>query len=493
MTEQIAFLFLIYLSGLIFALVIRKTQSMGFVLSTAIFWGALNWVIINIFIALLVKKLDMTLYLVIVGIQIATMIFWILTRKPIHLSKINILYIILYSLVFFLLEIFFSKYNFTNITPDSLYVLKMSKVIAETGFSNLRWDSPAAFGYFIGMMQTAAHFLKVDYLYILQPMFSMNFILLFALIIYELSENFGNIIVRVLFSFAATLFLFSSAIMRFEFSYIHSNLITGIFLFILMTCFIFWIKSSDHSWLIFALFSGIGFSLTRTENPITLLIFVTLFLGLSQLTYTHRIRYFAPLIAMVAVFELILLFIDSPFVDFPHQKLSDTMIFMFVVLLISYLVFLLISKWEIIEKFIFPHLHSIFTMTILIALIVAIILKTENIIVSFITLFWSAVLKGGWESTWQIAIPLVILFGYRKANNDPSVKLLQLGIPLYFIAILMMSLNNGRPFINPRWSSSPNRMFTQILPLVIMLITLMISKIKSSKISIDGNNYLKTG
>ena len=421
----------------------------------------------------------MTLYLIIVGIQITFMSIWIIKRnKPI--KKRAVTSIIIFSLIVLSLELFFSEYNFTNITPDSLYVLKMSQVIAKTGFTNLRWDSMASFGYFIGMMQAAAKLINVDYLYILQPMFSMSFIFLFGYILYELSEDYGSTLVRVLFSFAATLFLFSSTIMRFEFSYIHSNLITAIFLFLLIICYIFWEKTTDQSWLIYAILSGLGFSLTRTENPITLLIFVTLFLGISRSKYAQRVRYIAPMIGLVAFFEAILLFIDSPHVK---EMINPSMVFVFVVLLSFYLVFLLISKFDIIEKWIFPHLHKILTFFSLTVLFCAIVIKTNHMVVSSITLFSSAVLQGGWTTCWLIVIPLLAIFSFRKANTDPSFTLLQFGIPLYFIAILIMSFIDGHPYTNPRWSSSPNRMFTQILPLGLLLITLTLGKIKPKNIS----------
>jgi hypothetical protein len=236
-------------------------------------------------------------------------------------------------------------------------------------------------------------------------------------------------------------------------------------------------NSNEESWLVFASLTGVGFSLIRTENPITLLLFITLFLGLSKLDYKRRIKYILPMLLCATFFESILLFIDSPYLE---NMVSTTMVAGFVAVLLLYGVFLILSRWSVIEKYLMPKLHMIFALAVLLIVIVLSFIYPHIILASISTFFKLMMNDGGWDATWLVILPALLFFGYllpiTKKQNE--ISFLRLAIPIYFFTIIITALNNNIPYTKLVWYSSPNRIFTQILPLGLMLLALAISNLR---------------
>jgi len=458
-----------------------------FVLSSAIFFGVFDWVFFAILTTWLFGNLNLLINILIMLLQILAFSTFLVIKKRIKINKKILFSFFGYSLFFILIEVVFSFFNLSNVSADSLFMLKMGNLISKSGFTNLYWDSPASYGYFVPVIHSVAGYLEQDYLTIFQPVLTANFLFMFCFFLLELTKTISIKIIRFGLPVVALFFLVSSSMMQFELTYIHSNLPTSIYLLIIIIGMVFFQKTEDDSWLIYSGIAIVAFSLIRTENPITVLIFVTLFIGITKLDYQHRVKFILPAIVGVILIESSLLFIDSPYLT---EMVSQRMIGGFVSGLIIYFLFLLGSCLPFVEKWIIPHLHKILAVFVFLVLIITAMINASQIFTSVATLFATLVIKGGWELMWQIIIPSLILFCYLpfQKNEEKSSQLIKYSLPIYFAAIVVMSFIDGVPYTNPRWSSSPNRMFTQLLPMAIILLILVYKKKEDEVIAQDLNN-----
>ena len=86
-------------------------------------------------------------------------------------------------------------------------------------------------------------------------------------------------------------------------------------------------------------------------------------------------------------------------------------------------------------------------------------------------------LTGGWDAAWLTVVALLalLLLYYRQYLVKQPVSILGLSLLLYYLAILLMSLY--RALYHPQWNDSANRMFTQLLPLFVLFVTLVLEQV----------------
>lgn len=472
---EFIFIIFLYVFGLVFGLLFQSKKSLAFTLFSSIFWGSLNWVICSIFMVIIIGHLEIAWIIFFIFIELVLIIIYGTLSRRFIITKKSLLFLIIYSIFFVGFDFLFYKINLSVVTPDSLYMIKMSTVILDSGLTDLTWTSPASVGYFVSMMHTPSKYLGVEYLTNLQPMYSINFILLFFVMVFDFLSNLQNKLLRASLSFVFAVFLFCNTMMQFQFSYIHSNFLTGIFLLIAIYSYSKYLSDLDVSWIFFGGLAALAFSLIRTENSIMILIFFTLFLGLSNINYGLRVKYFVPYLILILFFESVLLFIDSPHIN---EMINQNMIFGFMGLLLVYTKFLLLSRWWVIEKWILPRLHYLFFGLVILIFITLSILFPSQIFVSIDTIFKSLMQYGGWDLTWILIIPITLWLSYCELPIMPNKQetFVKLALPIYLIAILLTGFVDGHPFRSPRWSSSPNRMFAQVLPIIILLLSMTIGK-----------------
>ncbi len=169
MTAQLMLIFSFFVTGMMFQFCLKKRAPLWFLLPTAFFWGALNWALLTLLSVLLLQEVSLVFLLVLNGVEVVAALVRVILSKTLSFTKRDWLLILLYSGFFIVVAIVFSFFNLSRVSPDSLFLLKMADQIATSGFTHLTWTSPAAYGYFVSLVQAAAGALKLDYLYLFQP------------------------------------------------------------------------------------------------------------------------------------------------------------------------------------------------------------------------------------------------------------------------------------------------------------------------------------
>lgn len=466
------------LTGTVLQFCFKKRAPLWFLLPGAFFWGALNWALLTLISILVLQRFSLALALLTNTIEVLAALVVIFRAKEIMLLKREWSALLGYYGFFLAAALTFSFINVSRVSPDSLYLLKMAGQMAANGFTGLTWTSPAAYGYFVSLVQAAAGSLGLDYLYTFQPLLSMNFVALIFLAIQHFLSGHLLRWQRVLFGLFSVTFLFSSTMMRFQFGYIHTNLPSAAFLFISLVALIQLARSKEDCWLVQAMVGFTGFAITRTENPLLLLLFLGLFLPILGTTYRQRLGVIMPALAAVLLLQLITLGIDTSLVNAEMSTQLPTLIVAgmgFVYLL--FMLFIVASRVRWIEEKVILNFHKILVTAVLAAFILALIINPVNILTSIRSIFSATMLSGGWDAVWLTVLTLLIfiVLYFAKELTKPPLVFLGLALLCYYLAILLMSLYRA-PY-HPQWNDSANRMFTQLLPLVILWLTLLLEQI----------------
>jgi len=282
----------------------------------------------------------------------------------------------------------------------------------------------------------------------------------------------------VLLGLTAVTFLFTSTMMRFQFAYIHTNLPSAAFLFTCVVALVLLTRTREEFWLTYAMAGFTGFGITRTENPLLLLLFLGLFLAISGTSWRQRTRIILPALAIVLGSLAVSLFIDTGSVNAGLSvQLPDAIIKGMVAVYGLFMLFILISRIRWIEEKIIPNFHKLLFIAVTVAFVIALVINPQNILTSMRSIFSATLLTGGWDAAWLTVVALLtlLLLYYRQYLVKPPMSILGLSLLLYYLAILLMSLYRA-PY-HPQWNDSANRMFTQLLPLFVLFVTLVLEQV----------------
>jgi hypothetical protein len=222
--EQFVFFALLYSVGLMFGLQFYRKLPLMFIALSAFFWGALGWVILTLFLCSLALPFTFRLMAIIEILTIIGLAIIFLRNNKGDIRHADILILLAISSLFFLITSLAVQFNAANLTNDSYYIILFGQNIAYAGFTTSGSLTPFAYGIFIPVIQSAAPFLKLDYLYAFQPLFSISFLgIMFQLINYTMHKVIQSDIYAFLFSVLGIFVFVTTPGVFYHFFYIHTN------------------------------------------------------------------------------------------------------------------------------------------------------------------------------------------------------------------------------------------------------------------------------
>jgi hypothetical protein len=469
--EQFVFFVLLYSVGLMFGLQFYRKLPLMFVALSAFFWGALGWVILTLFLCSLALPFTFRLMATIETLTVIGLMIIFLHKNKGNIQHADILILLAISFLFLLITALAIHYNAANLTNDSYNIILYGESIAYTGFSNPDTMTPFAFGIFMPVIQSAAPFLKLDYLYAFQPLFSTLFLgIMFQLINYTVRKTVRSVIYSFLLSILGVFVFVTTPGVMYHFFYIHTNFTAASYLFLSIVTFWLGRRESNSTWFIFSALGLLAFTLVRTETPIFALM-VLAFMA-RYLHYRNRLAILLPLVLVIILWQCVGLFLFPENEDAIVSGLQTILVISFYTI---FALFLLLSKFKIVERFITPYIpHYLFIGSVLgaIALFVA---KPEHMFVSLSNVLQNLFQTGGWGVTWVIVFFLMVFsYSLPRIKNE---ELFLLNIIVFFVFILALGFFRGDTFgpYRARWTDSANRMSLHILPLSIYYLTVKYS------------------
>lgn len=461
--DQVLFLFGLYGFGVYFGLLFKRQLSCVLIGMTGFLWGALFWVAGGIILSaasLPYTPASMGFYflLLILGFGIIHA-----RNKTWQLSRRELFGILLVAFIFILVLLLAGHFNFSYVSSDSIEQISTGRRIAHEGFSSGVIEELSLRGVFLSQLQSASVFLGDDYLYAAQPGFAFTFLLLFPYlsqwILRQLVENKRLVLVL---SILASLVLFSTYFIVFQFFYIHNSLISAVYLF--MAVCAFWLAAVEKkdAWVILGILGLLGFSLARNESPIFALIFLLLVISADRIPYQTRLRSIFPyLFALTLWYGYLLIRMGTGTKILDPEK---TLIIIGALVACGILVLSSELKW--VKRTLLPHLPKIMLGTLLLLLVLMAVLKTEHMKGSLTVSILNMLRYGRWGITWLVfsLLFLVSLLGPRI----PREELFFYGITSFFSTLLALAYFRLPYRIG--WYDSANRMLTHILPIIVLYV-----------------------
>lgn len=453
-------------------------------ITTAFFTGCINWVIICALYWLVASSINLRVVSIAVIIESIVFITITIIKKklfPIHWK--TLLFPMLYTILFCGFDILFLKFNITHATRDSLSYILLGKEMEFHGISELIWGAPGSIGYFTSLMQAPSRFLGIDYLYSFESIFSATFIMFFISAAYfYFSRNIGKVY-ALLFSVVMIAFMYSSKIMQYMFSYVISNHMSGVFLFISLFCYYAYFKNkNEKSWLALGAVFVMGFCLLRIDTPVIAMVLLILLSKFLEVSYKDSIRYVIPCV-------LFALFVDSSYLILysvsPEKSLLDlSNIIALITIELMTIFYFVLGKNILFEKYIKRNIHIILSILFLLFLIFAFSTKFTHMTRSLVANISSSFITGGWGSTWLIIL-LWYVFYLDKCTNG-FLAFLKYFIPSHYLVMLLLTNFSGS--FHERWSGSGNRMFVQFFFVCVFFMTISLIQSMEGK-STASNSF----
>lgn len=460
---QILFLTGLFLFGVYFGLLFKRKIPFVFIVITGYLWGALIWVIGGALLQILgipYTAVSMASLFGLVGIGISILHA---RNKTWNLSNREWILLLSTALVFTLVPLLASYYNYSIASPDSVVMIATGRRFTFEGLPPSIIEELSLRGVFLPQLQSASVFLGDDYLYAAQPAFGFTFVMAFFYISHRILGQLGLSKRQALtYTLLATLILFSTTFIAFQFFYIHTNLISAAYLFIALGGFWFVSVEGNEDWMIIGTLALTGFSLARTEAPLFALLFLTLVISAGRISYKTRLRTILPYLSGL-IFWYLYLYLrmgEGTYILNPERTL------LVIGSLIALALLVLVSEVKWIKEFLLPHLPKIMLGILALLLVVMVLQKPDHFRISIYSNIFNMLETGEWGLTWLVFI--FLFFVSLTGPRVPGEELLFYGILSFFAALL--AIVYFRVPYHTSWGDSANRMFTHILPIVVLYV-----------------------
>jgi hypothetical protein len=477
MIKEFIFFIGLFLSGLSINSVFGKKVPSWFKIASAFFMGVLNWILISLIFLVFLNGTNTYIAIPVVIAESLICLFISLFKQKLHISKKTIALLVIYFLLFSACEYLSLTRIDTTMTKDTIFYVLFGKDMMLNSLGNLKFALPGSLGFFTSLMQAPATALGVGFIRSFHPLLTFSFILFIVCWSnFDLSKKVGYVTANLIAT-AALFLMFSSSIMQFMFSYIHSNNACGIYLFLAIFSYYEYLdKDREKSWLVLGSLYLAGFCLFRVESNLITLLLLLLLSHFLNLTYKEKLRFLLPNAVFAILVNLACAYADthSPI----NALLGTTMQYGLMAVELAFIGYLLISGFKPIGNWIDKYFEKVVPILITLAVAFAFITKFSHMFFSFKNNLSSFFVSGAWGTTWFIVF-LLIGYLWNKSDNKFTL-LLKYFTPSIYLIILMLSYVSSR--YHDRWTNSANRMFVQLFYVCILfLITSLVSYFRTKR------------
>lgn len=472
MIAQAIFFFNLYLTGVSFSLLFRRQLPVAFLCFSGFFWGTLGYVILALFF--LMSSIPYTL----TGMAVGMGVIWIATlflhvrMGTWRLASVDLQWLGATTLVFIAAEIVILWLVPIYFTPDSYSLIKIGRWIGTIGFqASVPVDVPdpgygvfagiADYGVFVPVLQSAGVLLGVTYLSAFNPLFALFLAASFVNLGQRaLAGTISKPKKRLFLSLLIAIAIFSDRLVFLQSFYLHTNLVSTVYLFLAVVCFWLALTEKQYAWLVFAILSLTGFNLTRTEAPLFAIVLLILVVCEGRLPSHVLLAALLPFCIFSAGWYI---WLSLHFSMLPAGTILNpisTMIIAASIAAVAALAALARLKW--LENNVLPRLPLLMIIGLALVISVEFILKPSHMDLSLKAVIQNLFLRYGWGVTWYITMALLVMAVFK--DYLPYERLFTVNIACFFM--LVIALAAMRIPYRFGWADSANRMMTHILPVI---------------------------
>jgi len=474
---MILFLIEIFLLGCAIAAFFREKIEDFFLSFLAILLGLFGFFMTVLFLTVFQVPLSAQTLLGVMGVELIGLILvkWRILRRNLFLFRWSILWYLAGGLFFILGSMFFLRRGYVFASPDSLYLVIMGRSILETGLTEWYYTSPLQWGMFAPVTQIIGMLFGYDYSWFIQPMISFTFLVLFGTAIVLASRDLvkNKVMPYVLAGLSVGLLVSSNLFWIAQF-YIHTNLDTGISLFIVVSALYFAIRNKNDAWLGIASIFLILLGLTRTENVILAALVIVLTIATRKLSQRQLNWTFLPYMVVQILWNMVVIRINP--ITFGNI-LTTSQLGWVTIGLVAFTLFILFAgnRW-VMEK-VLPRLNLLVIVGISVMVAGLILFRFEKTFLDFWDTLQTMFATGKWFATFWGVVALLLLLSGKHTDNKTLDKFFDILIFAFFGIIVILGFLKGN--YHKYWYDSANRMYIHILPIMVFYLILKISAVSS--------------
>jgi hypothetical protein len=468
----------LYFLGLFFGLNFRHRIPLLFIIFSSFLWGSILAIaplfVIYVFHIQLSDFQTLFVFILLILLPILGLIF--LPKSEFN-SK-ELIQILVFSITFFLLNLFFQTFNFSLATIDSFALLNLGRLIAYDGFVPNVLVSFTSWGLLVPLLQSMSVVLKIDYIVTLEVSYAISLIFIFAYLCYEFCVQISkNKPFAWMMTILSGLILISTPMFLIQSFYIHTNLPAACYFLQSIACSVFAIKKNSASWIILLFFGLIGFSLSRTETFIFSIPLLLLLLSNMQINYKSLVSGIIVYILFISSWLMYLFFsIENGTIILDKDR-----IIILVMALTLFFAFLLTLRNQRIADFCLPYINQYFLLPFFAFNIIAIIIRPLSMLESNKTIVENMLFTGQWGVIFWIWLATVVAF--MKITSTPQNQFFN---RIIWSTILIISgLGFFRTPYRLSWNDSANRLMTLVFPIIILIGVTTLAYYFSPKKTID--------
>lgn len=450
--------------GICLGLPFKKRLPVSFLALSGFLWGALAWALLGLFY--LGLGLPYNLISMLGGLSaLCAAILISLFRRRITWNAADLGWIGGSLSLSGLLTLTLSQFNASIVSPDSLIMIMNGRAFIANGFAPELMSELSLRGVFLPLLQSASKMIGIDYLWALQPVFTLNLLALFVYAGLRMLRPYAeggaptalrpNRVGAVLVGLGA-LAVCATTYLVFQSVYIHNNLPSALYWLGALVCL--WLSGRENNpfWIIPAAAALLAFSLLRAEAPLFALALLAVFLNTTQLSARFLRRALYPMLAITAAWYLYLLV----HIGQGSFVLDPLKIGLILACLLGFGLLLTILDTGWMQKWLVPHLSEMILILILLGG-GALYLWDPQTMHNSTRVLWINMLETGlWGPAWVL---LLFLFGL--ALTRPAfynARLFNNSLLIFFCALWVLSSRNQ--VFQLDWGDSANRMLTHIYP-----------------------------
>ena len=464
MDQQLIFLSVLYLIGILCVLPLRGRIPIAFIGISGFLWGMLFWIGCNLLWLMVTQGPAMAgsllvgagFLIIILGLN-AHQRTWRMKRK-------ELLWCVLPWLIFVGFGVFVSSFNYSQSSNDTFSQLFLANSLAREGITDFTSVALLSWGPGLPFLHIANTWLQIDYMYILQPMTAYHFLTVWGYLVYKiLSVKSGNARSSFLLAGLLSIMLFSSWGFVFQYTYIHNSLHSAVYLFTAVATLWLGLETKNNSWFIVSVLALVGFCLFRREASLMAILFLSVFLSIRALPLRLR--------AVVALIPIGLSFIFIAWVWLINQGMESEGIFssssalLQMLGLLAFMGFVGAVWFEIpFVSWLVPHIPKIMVLGLGLAMIGSLVWNTDFMFFSFRATIHHLFLSSWWSFT-TVSLTALIILSFR--HQVPYAEFFTYSIPAFFLLALLVRTSHSDPY-QFRVLDSLNRMITYIIPLLLL-------------------------
>ncbi|HUN81153.1 MAG TPA: discoidin domain-containing protein [Phycisphaerae bacterium] len=463
MSGEVGYILLLHIVGGLAATCLgRGTGAFRWI--SGFLWGMLIWVAWGLF--LLSFKLPYSALSMFGGLGLIGVVLLIVSIVQSAWDRKAVWAALLSTLAIAAAAVTALQYNFAVLSYDSFNQILLGKALAYYGgFHPQVHPAMASWGAFVLVLQSAAVFLKVDFLYAPWPVMGLVFL---ACFIHLGRRSLQALQVKgsVSFFFAASgaLLIASAYFFTFQCFYIHNNLPSAAFLSIALACMWLSIQTRDSGWTRFAVLAFMAFTLLRTEAPLFAIVFLVPLLWMDGVNRRTRLICAGPLAVLTVLWYLRLISLIGKGTDI----LSPAKAYILMAAMTVFLILMAIPDRPAWRRLVQSLPWLIPTLAAALA-IATLVYKPQLMRDCAIAMMDNCFVKGRWGVTWAVVLGACAVAV--TLPRLPRQHLWTVGPGAFVLLLWILGIFRQHPY-RIGWGDSANRLMTQVLPVLVMYLIL---------------------